>query len=259
MLIESVQNPRIKNLLKLQQKSRERKLQQLFVVEGGKENQIASEAGYEAEAYYICETILQNTFPTGNKPVFNISKTVFEKIAYRGTTGGIIGVYRTRNHMLEEVKLPENPLIVILEAVEKPGNLGAALRTCDGAGVDLLIVCDSLTDIYNPNVIRSSIGTVFFNQIALGEKEDVLNWLKTNNIQIFSTFLREDSLNLYQADFRQPTALVFGTEAFGLSDFWGEHSDQLIKIPMYGKIDSLNVSNAAAICIYEAVRQRAQV
>jgi len=256
MQIESAQNPKIRNLLKLQEKSRERKKQGLFVVEGIQENKLALSSGYEPEEFFVCEPIFNNALDFSEFKTFNITPALFEKIAYRGTTGGITGIYKTKSFDLKEIKLPENALIVILEAVEKPGNLGAVLRTCDGANVDLLIVCDPLADFYNPNVIRSSIGTVFMNQTVSEEKEKVVDWLRQNKIQVVSTFLREETKDLYEINLNKSSAIVLGTEAFGLSDFWAENSDILIKIPMNGKADSLNVSNAAAICIYEAFRQK---
>lgn len=259
MLIESVQNPRIKNLQKLQSKSRERKNQNLFVVEGIQENQLALAGGYEAIEFYVCPEIFQSAFDLKEVRQFEVTPTLFEKIAYRGTTEGIIGIYKTQKKDLNQIELPENALIVVLEAVEKPGNLGAVLRTCDAASVDLLVVCEPLTDFFNPNVIRSSVGTVFTNQIVADSKENVLNWLNSHKVQIISTFLREDTVSLYSVDFNQKTALVLGTEAVGLSDFWAENSNTLVKIPMLGKVDSLNVSNAAAICIYEAVRQKLSI
>lgn len=256
MLIESLQNPRIKNLLKLQEKSRERKNQGLFIVEGTQENELAVKGGYEAVEIYICEDIYNKSIDFGQAKVFTITKQVFEKLAYRKSTGGIIGVYKTKSSTLKDLQLPENTLVVILEAVEKPGNLGAVLRTGDGANVDAVIVCDETVDFFNPNVIRSSVGTLFTNQIASASKKAVLDFLKSKNIQVVSTFLREETKNLYETDFTKSSAIILGTEATGLSDFWADNSDSLIKIPMLGFVDSLNVSNAAAICVYEAVRQR---
>lgn len=256
MLIESLQNPRIKNLLKLQEKSRERKNQGLFIVEGTQENELAVKGCYEAVEIYICEDIYNKSIDFGQVKVFTITKQVFEKLAYRKSTGGIIGVYKTKSSTLTDLQLPENALVVVLEAVEKPGNLGAVLRTGDGAKVDAVIVCDETVDFFNPNVIRSSVGTLFTNQIASANKEAVLDFLKSKNIQVVSTFLREETKNLYETDFTKSSAIILGTEATGLSDFWADNSDSLIKIPMLGFVDSLNVSNAAAICVYEAVRQR---
>jgi len=256
MQIESLQNQKIKNLLKLQEKSRERKNQGLFIVEGTQENELAINGGYEAVEIYICEDIYDSNIKFGNPRRFEITTAIFEKLAYRKSTGGIIGVYKTKASNLEDLNLPENPLVVVLEAVEKPGNLGAVLRTGDGAKVDAVIVCDETVDFFNPNVIRSSVGTLFTNQIASASKEAVLAFLKEKNIQVVSTFLRDETISLYDAKFTLGSAIILGTEATGLSDFWADNSDALIKIPMLGFVDSLNVSNAAAICVYEAVRQR---
>lgn len=256
MQIESLQNQKIKNLLKLQEKSRERKNQGLFIVEGTQENELAINGGYEAVEVYICEDIYEANIKFGNPRRFEITRAIFEKIAYRKSTGGVIGVYKTKSSNLEDLNIPENPLVVVLEAVEKPGNLGAVLRTGDGAKVDAVIVCDETVDFYNPNVIRSSVGTLFTNNIASASKEAVLEFLKERNVQIVSTFLRDETISLYEANFTLGSAIILGTEATGLSDFWADNSDALIKIPMLGFVDSLNVSNAAAICVYEAVRQR---
>lgn len=256
MKIESAQNPKIKNLLKLQQKSRERKNQGLFVVEGIQENRLALLSGFEAYEFYISDELFQSAFELNADKVYSLSSTLFEKIAYRGTSGGILGVYRIKNIPLQEVQPEKNALIVVLESIEKPGNLGAILRSCDAAAVDLLIVCDPLVDFYNPNVIRSSVGTLFTNSWLTAHKEDVFQWLKSNEIQIISTFLRDNTQSLYDVNFTKSSAIVLGTESSGLSDFWANNSDILIKIPMRGKVDSLNVSNAAAICIYEALRQK---
>lgn len=256
MQIESLQNQKIKNLLKLQEKSRERKNQGLFIVEGTQENELAINGGYEAVEVYICEDIYEANIKFGNPRRFEITRAIFEKIAYRKSTGGVIGVYKTKSSNLEDLNLPENPLVVVLEAVEKPGNLGAVLRTGDGAKVDAVIVCDETVDFFNPNVIRSSVGTLFTNNIASASKEAVLEFLKERNVQIVSTFLRDETISLYEANFTSGSAIILGTEATGLSGFWADNSDVLIKIPMLGFVDSLNVSNAAAICVYEAVRQR---
>lgn len=258
MRIESFQNPRIKKLLKLQQKSRERKSEGLFVVEGVQENHLALNSGFEPLTFFLSEGIYRSEIILKNAEQIWIPDKLYEKMAYRGTTGGIIGVYKAKTFKLDQIKLPDNPFIIVLEAVEKPGNLGAVLRSCDGVGADLLIVCDPLTDFFNPNVIRSSVGAVFSIPLVAEEKEKTVEWLKNQGIQIVSTFLKDNTISLYDTNFNRPSAIVLGTEASGLSDFWTENSDVLIKIPMNGKVDSLNVSNAAAICVYEALRQRIQ-
>jgi TrmH family RNA methyltransferase len=180
---------------------------------------------------------------------------VFNKIAYRESTGGIIALVEQKQHQLSDLRLGKNPLLLILEGVEKPGNLGAMLRTADAAAVDAVIICDERVDFYNPNVIRSSVGCVFTNQIAASPSDKTIHWLKQNNIQILCTYLMA-SMTYTEVDFTKPSAIVMGTESLGLSEQWIENSTQNLIIPMQGKIDSMNVSTAAAVVIFEASRQR---
>ncbi|MBV7440523.1 RNA methyltransferase [Weeksellaceae bacterium TAE3-ERU29] len=259
MLISSLQNQKIKDLIKLQQKSRERKNQKLFVVEGIQENLLALKNNFEAEQFFIFNEIF-NAFElesliTEDK-ITEISKEVFEKIAYRQTTGGIIGIYKQKTSDLSFLKSKKNPLIVVLEQVEKPGNLGAVLRSCDATNVDAVVVCDERADFFNPNVVRSSVGTIFTNQLISTNKETFIDFCKENDIQILATYLREDTKSLFDCSLNKGTALVFGTESTGLSDFWLNEVTHTIKIPMLGQVDSLNVSNAVVVCLYEAIRQR---
>jgi TrmH family RNA methyltransferase len=193
--------------------------------------------------------------PLEDKLLIPVSKEVFYKIAIRESTGGILAVAEQKTHRLDGIQLSKNPLILILEGVEKPGNLGAVLRTADAAAVDAVIICDPQTDFYNPNVIRSSVGCVFTNQLAAASSDETIEWLKKNNISIYCTYLKA-SKPYHQTDFTQPSAIVMGTEATGLSDVWVKNSKANIIIPMLGKIDSMNVSNAAAVVVYEAMRQR---
>ena len=167
----------------------------------------------------------------------------------------MIAEMRCKSLSLESLKLKENPLVVILESVEKPGNLGAVLRSADASGVDAVIVCDPLTDMYNPNLIRSSIGAIFTVPVATATSEETIQWLKTNGIKIYTAQL-QDSEWYYDTDMRSGTAIVMGTEATGLTDVWRKAADAHIKIPMLGRLDSLNVSVSAAILMFEAVRQR---
>jgi TrmH family RNA methyltransferase len=160
-----------------------------------------------------------------------------------------------KRHALENLALSKNPLLLILEAVEKPGNLGAVLRTADAAGIDAVIICDQLVDFYNPNVIRSSVGCVFTNQIASAPSEHAIEWLKKNKINVYCTYLKA-SKPYYEIDYTHPAAIVMGTESQGLSNKWIENAEANIIIPMRGKIDSMNVSTAAAVVIFEAARQR---
>jgi TrmH family RNA methyltransferase len=184
-----------------------------------------------------------------------VSKEVFDKIAVRENSGGVLAVAEQKTHRLQELKLSHNPLILILESVEKPGNLGAILRTADAAGVDAVIICDPQTDFYNSNVIRSSIGCIFTKQTASATSEDTLTWLKENGINIYCTYLKA-SQPYHQIDYKAPCAIVMGTESTGLSDAWVKASTANIIIPMQGAIDSMNVSTAAAVVIFEARRQR---
>lgn len=257
-LITSTQNPKIKSLLALE-KPRERRKQQLFVVEGAKEVRMAMEAGYRIGNIFFCEEILDKKesgdLLKQDKLLIPVSKDVFDKIAIRESTGGILAVAEQKLHRLQDIKLSANPLLLILEAVEKPGNLGAILRTADAAGVDAVIICDPQTDFYNPNVIRSSVGCVFTKQIASATSEETINWLKQQHINIFCTYLKA-SKPYHETDFTKPSAIVMGTEATGLSDVWVKNSTANIIIPMQGKIDSMNVSNAAAVTVFEARRQR---
>jgi TrmH family RNA methyltransferase len=260
--ISSIQNPKIKNLKKLE-KASERKEQQLFVIEGLRETVLAHRAGYAIDTLFVCEEILkeQGRYRFSEiqniKQQYSISRDVYNALAYRESTEGIIATVKPQSILLQNLQLKTNPLLLVIEAVEKPGNLGAMLRTCDAAGVDAVIICDAKTDIYNPNVIRSSIGTVFTNQVAVAETQEVITFLKQQNITTFAAELGATKFH-YQQNFKQGTAIVVGTEATGLSAEWINAATEKIKIPMLGKIDSLNVSVSAAILLFEATRQRNQ-
>lgn len=241
------------------QKPRERKKQCLFIIEGLKEIQMAMKAGYTIGNLFFCDELInqqeiEKQFPSV-KLLVPVSKEVFNKLVVREDAGGVLAVAEMKTHELENIILKNIPLILVLESVEKPGNFGALLRTADAAGVDLVISCDPQTDFYNPNVIRSSIGSVFTNQLASSSSEDAISWLKKNEITIYCTHL-EASQSYHNMDFTKPCALVMGAEATGLSDQWVQAADANIIIPMAGKIDSMNVSTAAAVVIYEAKRQR---
>ena len=257
MQISSSHNEKIKKLIKLQQKSRERKITSSFVVEGIQENRLALKNSFKPLQLFVQSDLFKNSIELPDVETYEITREIFDKITYRSSTGGIVGIYEVKTFDLNTLEDKEKPLIVVLEAVEKPGNLGAILRTCDAAHVDAVIVCDKLVDFFNPNVIRSSVGTLFTNTLISCSKEELYEFCNRNEIQICATYLREDTQNLYDLDLSKATALVYGTESTGLSGFWTEKSDVTIKIPMLGQVDSLNVSNAVAISVYEAVRQRA--
>ena len=258
-LITSLQNPKLKQLLLLQQKSSERRRQGLFVVEGRRELMHCLEAGFSVDSFFWCPSVVAGSeelpkLPSGVR-VFELSKAAYEKIAYRGSTEGIIAEVRTRQQTLDGLQLPERPLVVVLERVEKPGNLGAILRSADAAGVDAVIVCDPLTDLWNPNLIRSSVGGIFSVPCVACTSEDCIAFLKARGIQILTAQLQDSSL-YYDTDMQGPTAIIMGTEATGLTNQWRCAADAHIRIPMLGRIDSLNVSVSAAVLMYEAVRQR---
>jgi TrmH family RNA methyltransferase len=263
LIITSVQNPRIKQLLTLQQKSSERRKTGLFVVEGRRELQHCLDAGYEVETVFVSSQIPatgnmaqpNSQFSILNSQFITVSPQVYEKIAYRGSTEGVIAIVRSRPITLDDLQLPENPLVVVLESVEKPGNLGAVLRSADAARADAVIVCDPLTDLYNPNLIRASIGAIFTVPCVACTTEQCIAFLRDRGIGILTAQLQDSHL-YYDTDMTGPTALVMGTEATGLTQPWRDAATAHIRIPMLGRLDSLNVSVSTAILLFEAVRQR---
>lgn len=254
-LITSVHNPKIKKLLSLRQKSSLRREEGLFVVEGTRELQHCIEGGYTVDTIFLREgSEPEMQCPPGARTV-EVSQEVYAKIAVREGTEGVMAEVRTASLGLKDLKLRENPLIIVLESVEKPGNLGAVLRSADAAKADAVIICDPLTDLFNPNLIRASIGAVFTVPCVACTSEEAISWLKAGNIQILTAQLQDSSL-YYECDMRRGTAIVMGTESTGLTQKWRDAATSHIRIPMLGKLDSLNVSVSAAILLFEAVRQR---
>lgn len=267
--ITSAQNPKIKETAALIEKSKERRARKLFAVEGLRETAACIRNGYTIKSVFFNSRIVSQKqvealFPAGSTPegeqpaFYQLSPAAYSKIAYRENTEGIIAIVEEKKLTLQDIKLGrkwEHPLVLIVESVEKPGNLGALLRTADACGADAVLVCDPLTDLYNPNLIRSSLGGIFTGQVVACTNEEALCWLRANNINIFTAQL-QDSQWYYQTNMAGPTAIVMGTESTGLTDFWRKASDAKIKIPMLGELDSLNVSVSAAVLCYEAVRQR---
>jgi len=261
--ISSLQNSLIKSVLVLKDKSRERKKTGEFVLEGAREFQLALKGNYRIktiffyEAIITAEQVLKQLGDNNITPeLISVSKDVYQKIAYRETTEGIVAIAKAKSHALADLKFTnKNPLILVAEATEKPGNIGALLRTADAAKLDAVLIANPKGDLYNPNVIRSSIGCVFTNTVATGSTEEVIQFLKDQNISIYCAALTA-SKNYTETNFTESAAIVVGTEATGLSDSWLENSTQNIIIPMEGEIDSMNVSVSAAIVIFEAKRQR---
>lgn len=283
--ITSAQNRKVKELLTLVEKSKARSAAGLFVVEGQRELGHCLDAGFIPETLFICGEVMavQNNAVNGAKTghlaeniegkdgldalvakaealnprlgVVQIPAFLYEKVAYRGSTEGIIAEVHSVPRALEDLRLGESPLVMVLESVEKPGNLGAVLRSADAAGADAVIVCDPLTDIWNPNLIRSSVGAVFSVPVAICTSADAIAFLRKRGIRILTAQL-QDSEWYYDTDMTGATALVMGTESTGLTQAWRDSADAHIKIPMLGRLDSLNVSVSAAVLLYEAVRQR---
>jgi len=253
--ISSIQNPKIKLLTALQKKSAERRSHGVFVVEGQRELQHCVEAGFEVESLFVCKELFTGDFDVKNAAVYTVSPKVYEHIAYRGSTEGVVAVVKCRERSLDDLELGETPLIIVLESIEKPGNLGAVLRSADAAKADAVIVCDPLTDLYNPNLIRASIGAVFTVPVVACDSSACIDFLKSKNIQILTAQLQDSSL-YYETDMRRGIAIVMGTESTGLTQQWRLAADAHIRIPMLGRLDSLNVSVSAAILLFEAVRQR---
>ena len=255
-MITSTQNPRIKHLLLLQQKSAQRKADGLFVVEGRREVEHCLSAGFTLRTAFVCDEIADaSLFLPQGVEVVPVSRNVYERIAYRGGTEGVVAVVEVRNMSLRDLTLSASPLVVVLESVEKPGNLGAVLRSADAAGTDAVIVCDPLTDLYNPNLIRSAVGALFTVPCVACCTEECIAFFKAKGIKILTAQLQDSSL-YYDTPMTGPTAIVMGTEATGLTDQWRQAADAHIRIPMLGRLDSLNVSVSAAILLFEAVRQR---
>jgi len=257
--IESTQNPLIKNILQLQDKARNRKKEGLFIIEGLRELGLAQAGGYVLQTLLFCPAILdfEQVRPFMNEQCqgIEISKEVYQKLAYRDSTEGVLALAQMKTHALDQLQLPANPIILVAEATEKPGNIGAMLRTADAAHIDAVIIANPKTDLYNPNIIRSSVGCLFTNQIAIATTDEAIAFLKEKGINTYAATL-QNSCSYHTQDYTTPTAFVVGTEATGLTEAWRESSTQNIIIPMSGTIDSMNVSVAASILLFEAKRQR---
>ncbi len=227
-----------------------------MLVEGFDEIQFAITAGQLPHTVLFSPEIAPREPLYVSPATLTVSRAVFEKISYRENPDGWLAVFSIPQTKLEDLKLSATPLIVIAESIEKPGNLGAILRTADAAGVDALLVCDARVDVWNPNVVRASRGAVFSVPIVQCENARALEWLKDGTMRVVAASPSADEI-YSDVNLREGVAIVVGTEDEGLSDFWMNHADVKVKIPMAGKINSLNVSVSAALILYEAVRQRA--
>ena len=261
--ISSLQNALVKKVILLKEKSRERKKEGVFILEGQREIKLALKGGYTIETILFYKAIISETEvlksienEVHQPHLISVSKEVYQKIAYRETTEGIVAMAKSKPHVLDELTFKnDSPLILVAEAPEKPGNIGALLRTADAANIDAVIIANPKGDIYNPNVIRSSVGCVFTNQVATGSTTEVINFLKAKGIRLYCAALSA-STPYTTMNFDKASAIVVGTESTGLSNEWLDNATQNIIIPMEGEIDSMNVSVSAAIVIFEAKRQR---
>ena len=253
MIIESAQNEKIKYITRLISDNRFRKKEHVFVVEGKQENERALKFGFDAQEFYIADSIFNEALPKAKTHL--VTDKIYAKIAYRGSSEGIIGIYKTKKFDLKDFKPKENSAVIVVESIEKPGNLGAILRSCEAFGIDALIVTDAKVDFYNPNVIRSSVGCLFGMNIFSSSNEETFNFLKENDYQIYTTIMDREFKNIQTRNLKKKSAILFGTEHSGLTDFWVGKGENTI-IPMSGSIDSLNLSNAVAICGYEILRQK---
>ena len=257
--IHSIQNPLVKSLVLLQEKSKSRKQTGTFLIEGKREIELAIKGEFIIETILFCPIIISENeivkLIHNQVELIEISKEVYQKLAYRDTTEGILAIAKTKSFLLADLKLSKNPLILVAEAPEKPGNIGAMLRTADAANIDAVIIANPKTDMFNPNIVRSSVGCIFTKQIATGASSEIIIFLKNNNINFYCATL-QNATQYHTQDFTKPTALVVGTESTGLTNEWRSQATQNIIIPMQGEIDSMNVSVAAAVLIFEAKRQR---
>lgn len=257
--ITSLQNEQVKEVVRLRER-RERDKTDCFLIEGYRELLRALEGGRKIEKLFVCPEFFlgsneKSLIAKANAPVIECTKEVFSKISYRDRPDGLLAISPQMHRSLKDLQLKNSPFLLIAESIEKPGNLGTILRSADAAGVDAVIVCDPTTDIHNPNVVRSSVGTLFTLPVLEAAGEETLNFLKQNKIAIVSATPHAEK-EFTEVDFTVPLAIVVGTEQYGLSENWMKQADIAVRIPMLGKADSLNVASATTLLLYEVIRQR---
>ncbi len=255
MDITSLQNPRVKHIVKLRDDKRQRKKDRLMLVEGYDEIQLALAAGYKPQTLLSAPELVARQIGGSAAENLTVNRAVFEKMSYRENPDGWLAVFPIPNTSLDDLDLSETPLLIVAESVEKPGNLGAILRTADAAHVDALLVCDPRVDLWNPNVVRASRGAIFSVPAVESDNTSVWEWLKRRGIRVLAATPSAET-HYTDTNLREPLAIAVGTEDEGLTDFWMSNADVKIKIPMLGKVNSLNVSVSTALILYEAVRQR---
>ncbi|MBS0626560.1 MAG: RNA methyltransferase [Verrucomicrobia bacterium] len=257
--ITSLQNPRIKDAVKLRER-RERDKTDLFLIEGYRELKRAIDAGRKVQSIFYCPELFlgsneRQLLEQSGADLVHCTEEVFAKVSYRDRPDGLLGIAPQMHLTLDDLKLKKNPFLVIAESIEKPGNLGTILRSCDAAGVDAVIVCDPTTDIHNPNVVRSSVGTLFTLPVLEAEGAKTLAFLKERGISIVAATPHAKE-EFTRVDLSGPVAIAVGTEQYGLSEAWMKEADLSVQIPMFGVADSLNVASATTLMLYEVVRQR---
>lgn len=260
--ITSLQNPRVKDAVRLRNR-RHREKEGRIVIDGARELIRAISAGVRLVEVFVCRSLCKGDdanrvlgmLPTSGAEVLEVAEAVLEKVAFGGRAEGMVGIAEMPAATIEGIELPLNPLIAVLEGVEKPGNIGAVLRSADAAGLSALIVADARTDLYNPNAIRASLGTIFTVPVAAATTSETSAWLRCRGLNILAARV-DGSIPYTEADFRGPTAIVLGSEAAGLTEAWRGGNVSAVRLPMRGTADSLNVSATAAVLFYEALRQR---
>jgi len=255
MDITSLQNPRVKHIVKLRDDKRQREKDGLMLVEGHDEIQLALSAGHRPQTLLTSPELAARQMDEVASEIITVNRAVFEKMSYRENPDGWLAVFPIPQTSLGDLKLNELPLVIVAESIEKPGNLGAILRTADAAQVDALLVCDPRVDLWNPNVVRASRGAVFSVPVVECDNASALEWLKTRKMRVLAATPSAEVM-YSDVNMREPIAIAVGTEAEGLTDFWISNADVKVKIPMHGKVNSLNVSVSTALLVYEAVRQR---
>ena len=257
MDITSLKNSRVKHIVKLRDDKRQRRQDSLMLVEGFDEIQLALSAGHQPQSIYSAPELVSRDMSEVDAEKITVSRAVFEKMSYRENPDGWLAVFPIPSVSLAELRLSDAALVIVAESVEKPGNLGAILRTADAAHVDALLVCNPRVDIWNPNVVRSSRGAVFSVPTVECDNASALEWLREHQIQVLAATPSAEKI-YSDINLSEPVGVAVGTEDEGLSDFWISQADVRVTIPMMGKINSLNVSVSTAIILYEAVRQRSQ-
>jgi len=256
MDITSLQNPRVKHIVKLRDDKKQRKQDGLMLVEGFDEITLAISAGHQPQTLLHSPELASQPLTFAAAETLTVTRAVFEKMSYRDNPDGWLAVFPIPSTTLESISLlTEKPLSIIAESIEKPGNLGAILRTADAAHLDAVLLCDPRVDLWNPNVVRASRGTVFSVPVVECDNASALEWLKRKKMRVLAATPSAEVL-YSDVDLREPVAVAVGTEDEGLTDFWMQNADLRVKIPMLGKVNSLNVSVSTALIVYEAVRQR---